>query len=125
MKLSKGGKSLAATHLALLMKASDNRQRDRIVQKFLKDHAQKDTQPLKDLQKVRKAYHNVYIKNVRLQKKLDAFKAKGSKPKATAKMHHKSAQTSNDLEVQSEPQPIAMVPSEIEALLSPVYSSSV
>ena len=97
------------------MKALNERQRDRIIIKLLKDHAPTDMVLQKSLQELRKTYHNVQTQNVRLQKKVDAFKGKVSQPKAVAKTRHYGTQTSGDLKVQSSPKPATSVPEETKS----------
>ena len=97
------------------MKATDERQRDRIILKLIKDHAPTEIVLLKSLQELRKTYHNVQTQNVRLQKKVDAFKAKVRQPRAVAKTRHFGTQTSGVLKVQSSPKPATSVPEETKA----------
>ena len=78
---------------------------------------------LKSLQELRKTYHNVQTQNVRLQKKVDAFKGKVGQPRAATKTRHRSTQTSRDLKVQSSPKSATSVPEETKALANPVCKS--
>ena len=89
LKLSKGSKSFIAEHIASLMKAPDARQRDRIVLKLLKDHEPSDVKLVKSLEELRKTYHNVQTQNVRLLKKVNAFKASVHQARSAAKTRNR------------------------------------